>query len=457
MRQPSVFFIPRSAFRLPRSLAVTPMELQSSDPTVNTREWKQRIVAFFSPIPLLGWLLGSLAAVGLEHAMGEELAEAVGFSGIPMLFGINIILKQPVLIPSTLLYVLVIYALPICLVARFTSSVANPLAERLLKVSAPLSGLIHLGLLYAVLHLWTDISDYRLITLRLILIAVMVTLSLNVVNGYMGEFSCSHPGFMAMGAYGTSVFTLILFVDNNKLTGSALLPPSLGPFLFPLGLVIGGLVAALSALIVAIPSFKTRGDYLAVISLAFTFIVKSLIENLEIVGGARGLSGEPAYADLPTVFFWTVLCVWIINNFVRSTLGKALNAVRDDETAASAMTVNTRHTKIVAFLFAAFWAGVAGGLFAHVLRYVNPGTFGLQALADVLAMLYLGGLNSVYGSVVGAVGLSLLSEALRPLEIYKWIIIPALVIVVMVFRPSGLIAFREFDVKSLLRPRRKAG
>lgn len=151
-----------------------------------------------------------------------------------------------------------------------------------------------------------------------------------------------------------------------------------------------------------------------------------------------------------------MLCVWIINNFVRSTMGKALNAVRDDEMAASAMTINTQRTKMVAFLFAAFWAGVAGGLFAHVLRYVNPGTFGLQSLADVLAMLYLGGLNSVYGSIVGAVGLNLLSEALKPLEIDKWIIIPALVILVMVFKPAGLIAFREFDVKRVLRPRRKA-
>ena len=109
---------------------------------------------------------------------------------------------------------------------------------------------------------------------------------------------------------------------------------------------------------------------------------------------------------------------------MRSTLGKALNAVRDDEMAADAMTVNTRRTKIVAFLFAAFWAGVAGGLFAHVLRYVNPGTFGIQKLAEVLAMVYFGGLNSVYGSIVGAVSLSMLGEALRPLEMFKWIIIP---------------------------------
>ncbi len=167
------------------------------------------------------------------------------------------------------------------------------------------------------------------------------------------------------------------------------------------------------------------------------------------------MSGQPDWANLPTVFLWTVACVWIINNFVRSTFGKALNAVRDNEMAATAMTVDTRRTKIVAFLFAAFWAGVAGGLFAHVLRYVNPGTFGITKLAEVLAMVYFGGLNSVYGSIVGAVGISLLGEALRPLEIFKWIIIPLLLILVMIFRPTGLIAFKEFDVQNLVKPKGK--
>jgi branched-chain amino acid transport system permease protein len=129
--------------------------------------------------------------------------------------------------------------------------------------------------------------------------------------------------------------------------------------------------------------------------------------------------------------------------------------VRDDEMAADAMTVNTRRTKFVAFLFGAFWAGVAGGLLAHVLRYVNPGTFGIQKLAEVLAMVYFGGLNSVYGSIVGAVGYNLLSEALRPLELFKWIIIPLLLILVMIFRPTGLIAFKEFNVLNLIKPKEK--
>lgn len=412
----------------------------------------QKIRNFFSPVPLLGWLFGMLIAVVLENVLGASAAEALGLSKIPVLFGFVIMLKKPFLIPGAVIYLSLVYALPIGVIARIGAGLTNKLTGMLYRLPIAVSVIVHLVVIYAILHLWAEISAYRVLTLKLTLIAVMITLSLNVINGYMGEFSCSHPGFIALGAYTASAITVTLFV-NDRLFGPALLPPQLAPFMFPFALITGGLVAAVGALVVAIPSFRTRGDYLAIISLAFMFIVKSLIENLEVVGGPRGLSSQPDLANLPTVFLWTVACIWIINNFVRSTMGKALNAVRDDELAADAMTVNTRRTKIVAFLFSAFWAGVAGGLFAHVLRYINPGTFGIQKLAEVLAMVYFGGLNSVYGSIVGAVSLSLLGEALRPLEIFKWIIIPLLLILVMIYRPTGLIAFKEFNVRNLLKPK----
>lgn len=410
--------------------------------------------SFFSEVPLLAWLLGALGAVICEQRLGLMIAEAVGLPRIPVLFGVLFMLKQPSLIPGALLYIVLIYVLPSCLIARVLAPAANRAASVLIRTSVGLSVLVHLAVLYAAIHIWCDISDYRTITMKLTLIAIMITLSLNVINGYMGEFSCSHPGFLALGAYTATVFNLVFFV-NEKFFGPALISPDLGPFLFPVALVLGGLVAAVGALVVAIPSFRTRGDYLAIISLAFMFIVKSFLENLEVVGGPRGLSKQPDYASLPVVFIWTSLCLWIINNFVRSTLGKALNAVRDDEMAANSMTVNTRRTKMLGFLFSAFWAGVAGGLFAHVVRYVNPSVFGIQNLAEVLAMVYFGGLNSVYGSIVGAVGIQVLSEALRPLEIFKWIIIPLLLILVMIFRPTGLIAFKEFIVEDLVKPRNK--
>jgi len=420
------------------------------------RAWIRTSTSAFSQVPLLGWLFGALIAVALEHLVGTPLALALGLPKIPVLFGFVIMLKKPILIPSAILYVLCIYVVPIGVTTRLSISRTNRLAAELFRSPIVISVAVHLALLYAILHMWAGINDYRVLVLKLTLIAIMVTLSLNVINGYMGEFSCSHPGFMALGAYGASVFTVVLFVDD-RLFGAAILPPALGPFMFPIALILGGLVASLGALAVAIPSFRTRGDYLAIISLAFMFIVKSLIENLEFVRGPRGLSGQPDWANLPTVFLWTVICVWIINNFVRCTMGKALNAVRDNEMAAEAMTVNTRRTKIVAFLFSAFWAGVAGGLFAHVLGYVNPGTFGIQKLAEVLAMVYFGGLNSVYGAVVGAVSISLLGEVLRPLEIFKWIIIPLLLILVMIFRPTGLIAFKELNVTNLVKPKQNPG
>ena len=432
------------------------MEVTSSELSTPETGLKSKILELFSRVPILGWLFGILVAVILEHIVGTPLAWALGLPKIPALFGFLIMLKKPMLVPSTMLYVLLIFILPIGTVARLSLAPANRLAERMINFSMQGSVLVHLVLLYAIFHIWTGVSDYRLLTLKFTLIAIMVTVSLNVINGYMGEFSCSHPGFMALGAYTASVFSVSLFV-NDSMFGEALMPSFLGPFLFPIGLIFGGCVAALGALIVAIPSFRTRGDYLAIISLAFMFIIKSLIENLEFVGGPRGLSSQPDWANLPTVFAWTVVCIWVINNFVRSTLGKALNAIRDEETAANAMTVNTKRTKVVAYMFAAFWAGVAGGLFAHVLGYVNPATFSIQKLAEVLAMVYFGGLNSVYGSIVGAMSLSLLGEALRPLELFKWIAIPMLLILVMIYRPTGLIAFKEFNVKKLIQPKKKKG
>ena len=416
-------------------------------------KWHSRFLAAFAEVPLLGWFTAALVAVLIEHFAGAPLAHGLGLPKVPVLFGLMIMLKTPALMPGTLLFVALVYVLPILALGKLFAPLTNSLAGALMRLSFPVSVAIHLALLYAIFHIWTDISDYRLVTLKLMLIAILLTLSLNLINGYMGEFSCSHPGFMALGAYATSLFTVGIFA-NDQIFGKALLSGEWTIAFYPVGLFFGGIVAALGALIIAIPSFKTRGDYLAIISLAFLFIVKSLIENLEFLGGPRGLGNQPDWATLPMVFLVVCFGIWVMNNFVTCTLGKALNAVRDDESAAEAMTVDTRKTKMTAFMFAAFWAGVAGGLFAHVLRYVNPATFGVQKLAEMLAMVYFGGLNSVYGSVVGAVSISMLGEMLRPLEIFKWICIPLLLILVMIYRPTGLVAFKEFNLREILKPRK---
>ncbi|CAK8722256.1 MAG: branched-chain amino acid transport system permease protein [Candidatus Electronema aureum] len=412
----------------------------------------RKLLNLFSPIPLSGWLLGAFAAVLLEYYLGDAISYYLYLPKIPVLFGTLVVLKSPQLIPGVIGYDLLIYILPILLVARLSAPLTNRIAALLEKLPTWAATLLHLAAFYGILHLWAGISDYRVLVVKLILISIILTLSLNIINGWQGEFSCSHPGFMALGAYTSSFLTLRLFSGSH-----ALLSPALGPWLFPLILIAGGAAAALGSLIVAIPSFRTRGDYLAVISLAFMFMVKSAIENMEFLGGPRGLSSQPDYSSLPVIFAWTSLCIWMVHNFTTSIMGKALNAVRDNEAAASSMTVNTRKTKMTAFMFGAFWAGVAGGLFAHVLRYINPGSFGIQNLAEMLAMVYFGGLNSIAGSILGAVSISVLSEALKPLELFKWIIIPLMLILIMIYRPHGLIAFTELNVRKLMRARKRGG
>lgn len=409
----------------------------------------------FSTVPMLGWLIGILVAVLIEFYLGYDyISYYLGLPKIPVLFGALIMLKEPLMIPGALAYDIIVYIIPVLTVAKASAFITNPVAAILEKFPLWLSAVLHLIFFYGILHLWAGINDYRVLVVELTLVSIILTVSINIINGYQGEFSCSHPGFMALGAYVSSIITLVLFT-NDKIFGAALLPASLGPWLFPFALICGGIAAALGSLLVAIPSFRTRGDYLAIISLAFMFIIKSAVENLDIIGGARGMGGQPGLATLPVIFIWTLLAIWIIHNFVTSIMGKALNAVRDDEAASESMTVKTRKTKMTAFMFGAFWAGVAGGLFAHVLSYINPGMFSINRLAEILAMVYFGGLNSIIGSIVGAVSINILGEALRPLELFKWIIIPLILILVMIFRPYGLISFKEIDAKKLLRAKYK--
>jgi branched-chain amino acid transport system permease protein len=187
------------------------MEATGTELSTTAIGLKSKIFEMFSMVPIIGWLFGALIAVVLEQRIGTPLAWALGLPKIPALFGFLIMLKKPMLIPSSMLYVLLIFILPIGIIARLSLGPANRLAERLINLSMSGSVLVHLVLLYAIFHIWSGMSDYRLITLKFTLIAIMVTVSLNVINGYMGEFSCSHPGFMALGAYTASVFFRIHF------------------------------------------------------------------------------------------------------------------------------------------------------------------------------------------------------------------------------------------------------
>ncbi len=305
---------------------------------------------------------------------------------------------------------------------------------------------------------------------------IILSSSFNIINGYMGEFACGHAGFMAVGAYVTSVLNIILFT-KSKTFGPPLLSPDLALYFFPVTLILGGVVAAFTGLIVAVPSFKTRDDYLAIITLAANFIIVSLFINMDTIGGARGLMGMKQIvfamedvAFIPWMLIWvftfTYLTVFIIRRFVTSTYGKGIIAIQQDEIAAEIMSVNTNKMKLVAFMLSSGLAGIAGGLFAHILGYINPNSFGILKSTECLVMVYMGGMGSLSGSIIAAILFTLLIEGLRfiipaadtlihylPLipdtfhlsQVLKWVIIPLILVILMQFRPEGIMGNRELS------------
>jgi len=307
---------------------------------------------------------------------------------------------------------------------------------------------------------WID--AYTQLIVMFIGVNIIMSSSLNLINGYMGEFSVGHAGFMAIGAYTTSLI-MVGFFTKESVFGPGLLPPGWAILFFPLMLVFGGGIATLAGIMVAIPSFRTRGDYLAIVTLAVNYIVKSAIENIQVIGGARGfmgmtrvVHGMKSVADIPWMMIWTWLFVFLsillIKRFVSSTYGKGIIAIREDEIAAEIMSVNTRKAKMVAFMLSSGLAGIAGGLIAHILGYINPGSFTIMKSTEALVMVYLGGMGSLSGSVLSAVLFTVILELLRPLQVFKWVVVPLLLILLMLFRPEGLLGQRELtDVFPRLR------
>jgi branched-chain amino acid transport system permease protein len=299
------------------------------------------------------------------------------------------------------------------------------------------------------------VNLYILSVLMFMGVNVILSTSLNLVNGNMGEFSCGHAGFMCVGAYVSSVLGVWLFA-KDKVFGAPLLDPEWALYAFPFLILAGGAAAALAGLLVAIPSYKTRGDYLAIITIAANYIIISAIENLGVIGGSRGFMGMKrvisAMEDvvyLPWmpiwVFAFTIFCVWLIRRYVSSIFGKGVNAICQDEVAAEIMSVNTNRIKTVTFMVSSGLAGIAGGLFAYILGYVNPGSFNILKSTEVLVMVYLGGMASLSGAVLSAIFFTILLEVLRPLQIIKWVVIPLLLIIVMQFRPEGIMGNRELS------------
>ncbi len=258
---------------------------------------------------------------------------------------------------------------------------------------------------------------------------IMLAVSLNLVTGFLGELSLGHACFMSIGAY-TSSLTSIYLVHS--------LPAPLG---FAISLLVGGIVAAVFGLLIGIPVLRLNGDYLAIVTLAFGEIVKSVINVIGITGGAKGLSKIPLrsdYNNYTLVFILTVLTIVFIVNFVHSRDGRAITAIRDNEIATESIGIKVSTYKIKAFVIAAFFAGVAGCVYAHNVGIIKPQTFDYNKSIEILVIVVLGGMGSVTGSVIAAIVLTILPEFLRGADNLRMLLYAVVLILIMIFNHSKI-------------------
>ncbi len=312
-----------------------------------------------------------------------------------------------------------------------------------------LLGAIALGFLAS--RFADKINPYWLYIFYDIGISIVMAVSLNLINGYTGQFSLGHAGFMAVGAYTSAVITnqcgeYNFFIANG---------------IFGLALFTGGLAAALAGLLVGLPTLRLRGDYLAIVTLGFGEIIRVILQNMEQVGAARGLSVMHGWTNLFWTFGLAAITVYVVASLVNSTYGRGFIAVHDDEVAAEAMGINTTKYKVTAFVVGAFFAGIAGGLYAHSKQFLTPGGFGFMQSITFVVMVILGGMGNTIGVILAAILLTLLPEGLRMLSGIEhlpgvteerplsWIgdtrmiIYSLLLIGLMLTRPQGLFSYRR--------------
>ncbi len=319
----------------------------------------------------------------------------------------------------------------------------NPIREKLLPLALLALGAVAVWLMRAFL------DDYVLSIFNFVGINIILAVSLNLTNGFTGLFSLGHPGFMAVGGYVTAVLTL---PAGRK----AMLLPALPGWLasqewalLP-AMILGGLCASLTALIVGFPVLRLRGHYLAVATMGFLIIVQVLIINMEdFTRGPLGLNGLPLLTNLWWVYLWAALTVYVCWRVKHSSLGRTMLAVRENEMAAQCLGVPLARTRILALALGAFFAGAAGGLWAHLVTAITPTSFSLVMAFNLVVMVVIGGSGSVFGAVVAASGLTLITEVLRPLEenleMYgiNEIILAVGLLLILIFRPQGLFGSGE--------------
>ncbi|MHB1651617.1 MAG: branched-chain amino acid ABC transporter permease [Desulfitobacteriaceae bacterium] len=281
------------------------------------------------------------------------------------------------------------------------------------------------GLTLEFLGRFEIIDGYVMQIIELVGINIILVASLNLINGFLGEFAIGHAGFMALGAYVSAIGTVKFHLP------------------FAIAFLAGGLMTALAAYLIGIPAFKTFGDYLAIITLGFNMIIVNLLNNIDYVGGPRGMVGLPKSTNFIWVFATVLLTLLILRNLVYSNFGRVWVAIRENTIAAEMMGVNIYNAKLKAFALAGFFAGLAGALWGHMLQYINPSSFTYLKSTDMLIMLYLGGLGSLTGSVLGATLMTGLLEVLRGFGVWRMVISPLILLVIMLTRPLGLLGNKE--------------
>ena len=255
-------------------------------------------------------------------------------------------------------------------------------------------------------------------------INIILAVSLNLTTGFLGELSLGHAGFMAVGAYSGALFTL-----NVDLPG---------PIEFIIAIFIGGGVAAIFGYLIGVPVLRLRGDYLAIVTLAFGEIIRSLINSSEFTGGAIGLSKIPRYANYTWVFIIVVITVILINNLVNSRYGRVIDSIRENYIAAETIGIKVSKYKTMAFVIAAFFAGVAGVLYAHNFSVLKPSNFDYNKSIEVLVIVVLGGMGSIKGSIIAAIVLTVLPEMLRAANEYRTLLYAIVLIAMMLIQSSDL-------------------
>ena len=310
-----------------------------------------------------------------------------------------------------------------------------------------------------ILHSTGIMNDYIMRILILMMINSILAVSLNLINGFTGLFSVGHAGFMITGGYVAGFLTTLAFNITKETPYMAALP------LFILSILVAALVSALVGFLIGLPVLRLSDDYLAIVTIGFGEIIRVIFNFISFkrtvgdwvidIGGPRGLLGIPLLSNFTLVFIVFLLSVIIIRNFVYSRHGRACIAIRENEVAAHLMGINITRYKVLAFALGSTFAGIGGALLAHFVQMLHPTMGGFMKSVEYLIMVYLGGMGSISGSIIAAFGLTAVSELLRPIGELRMVLYGALLVILMLKMPNGLMGKREFPFLIPLKERQK--